>query len=848
VFGIKEEVEKYHSQSITINQIIPQILQSKIIKMKTFYIFLIITSSAFSQKKISEIYNQNIVTDTLIKGKRITKMNSIQKNAINDISKINSVFDTSKRHLENWNGKELVNSVLDICTPNIQNDCGGLGGAGEFPPVLSTNVNQICSSQNDINSNVISAVLTAAGCDAGAGRHVAWFNEDGIGIGNGSNHTKTITNPGRYFARCIAINGELKSGRSNYITIAEHQTPSNTPLLVGFLPIIAGNYITLQASNCSPNSYEWENIGIGQNALVLLLESTTYRAFCKNQVCRGDVSSVQVTVLQPTITSNTNEICYNSNTETRNSAILTLTNCDGLITWSTRQTSSTITVQPDETKTFFANCKSTDNVTVTSNEITINVIPKPTITKSTVSRTEFRLAASCQAGNTFLWSTGATTSSIVVPSNLTQEYTAYCIKNGCSSKGKMKKIYAAPEISSNLTTICEGQTITLSAIGCEGTVNWYSGTGTTVLGTDNPQNFVIRNILNPTVFTYRATCTVGPDTTPYSNTVSVNVNTGTAPNDPTVSTVPNPTTINLGKSISLTAAGCAKNQTFWGTGENANSISKTPEETVTYFAYCFNGTCPSTLTNKLVTVVNVPPPTVLPTADIVCAGQNANFNIFGCNGTPTLWSIPENDLDATPTNHGAGNFTNIALNENRLFYATCADQGVVSDNSEIVLVSFSPNPIITINPNPAILWEGESVELFATGCKSGEAYLWDDLVSTQTFSQIETQDVYHIAKCSNNSCTTNGVPVFVRVCPLLQTFKSPDYDFNITPRIQPEPSRVIVASNLIQTTVLALKTTVIYEANNSIILEPGFKAENGSIFTAQIGGCTIRPIEVSAER
>lgn len=816
--------------------------------MKTFYIFLIISSPAFSHKNISDLHYAKIAADTLIDGKRITIMGNVQKNAINDFSAINSVNGREKPLLENWKEKEWTNAIAEICIPNIQNDCGGSGGNGGIPPVLTTNITKICSSKNNINANEIEAILNASGCNNPPFNRIAWFDQDGIGIGNGTQKTKTIISSGNYFARCSNAAGVLNSARSNTITITEYQTPSNTPLLVGFLPIIAGNYITLQANNCSPNSYEWENIGIGQNALVLPFETTTYRAFCKNQVCRGDVRSVQITVLQPTITSSANEICYNSNTDSRNSVVLTLTNCDGLITWSTRQTTSTITVQPDETKTYFANCKSTDNVTVTSNEITITVIPKPTITKSTVSRTEFRLAASCQAGNTFLWSTGATTSSIVVPSNLTQEYSAYCLQNGCSSKGKKIKIYAAPEISSNLTTICEGQTIILSAIGCEGTINWYSGTGTTVLGTDNPQNFVIRNIFNPTVFTYRATCTVGQDTSPYSNIVSVNVNTGTAPNAPTVSTVPNPATINLGKSISLTAAGCAKNQTFWGTSENANSISKTPEETVAYFAYCFNGTCPSTLTNKLVTVVNVPPPTVLPTEVVVCAGQNANFNITGCNGTATLWSIPENDLNATPTNHGAGNFTNIYLNENRLFYATCGDQGVVSDNSEMVLISFSPNPTITINPNPAILWVGESVELFATGCKSGEAYLWDDLVSTQTFSQIETQDVYHIAKCSNNSCTTIGVPVFVRVCPLLRTFTSPDYDFNITPRIQPDPSKVIVASNLIQTTVLALKTSVIYEANNSIILEPGFKAENGSIFTAQIGGCTIRPIEVSAEK
>jgi hypothetical protein len=821
-------------------------------KMKTLFILSIFSSLAFSQKNVSEKSNQTIINDTLINGKRISKIKSVQKNAINDFSALNNVFDTDKSFPELRDGKEWILSLMLPCQPGdiggTENDCGPGGGVGITPPVLSVNVKRICSSQNDVNSNHIEAIVTASGCNSAPNNRIAWYDQDGLGIGHGSSHSKTVSNPGTYFARCINAEGKIKSARSNPITIAEYKTPTNTPLLVGFLPVMAGNYLTLQASNCSPNNYEWENIGIGQNAMVLPLETTTYRAFCENQGCRGDVSSVQVAVLQPTITSNTNGICYNSNTDYRNSAVLTLTNCDGSITWSNSQTSSSIIVQPSQTKTYFANCKYEDNITVTSNEITITVIPKPTITKSTVSRAEFRLTVSCQTGNTFLWSTGATTSSILVLSNLNEEYIAYCLQNGCSSEGKRKKIYAAPEISSNMTTICEGQTITLSAIGCEGTVTWYSGSGSTVLGTSNPQDFVIRNIFNPTIFTYRATCTVGPDTSPYSNIVSINVNIGTPPTAPVVSTIPNSATINLGKSISLTASGCAKNQTFWGSGENVNAISKIPEETVTYFAYCFNGTCPSTLTNQLITVVNVPPPTVMPTADVICAGQIAHLNISGCHGTASLWSIPENDLGATPTNHGTGNLANIGISDNRLFYATCADQGVISDNSEMVLVSFSPNPTITINPNPAILWEGESVELFAAGCKSRDTYLWDDLITSQAFSQIETQDIYHIAKCVNSGCSTNGVSVFVRVCPLLHTFTSPDNDINITPRVQPDPSKVIIASNLIQTTVIALKTSVIYEANNSINLEPGFAVDKSSIFTAQIGGCKIKPFQVSAKR
>src|SRR5690606_23403205 len=112
-----------------------------------------------------------------------------------------------------------------------------------------------------------------------------------------------------------------------------------------------------------------------------------------------------------------------------------------------------------------------------------------------MNRLESRLTAQCAANNTVLWSTGASTNYIIVPTNLTQEYTAYCIEDGCSSVGTKLKIYSAPEISADLTRICSGQTVTLTAIGCDGTVSWFSGTGAELLGNNNPQSFTLRNVL-----------------------------------------------------------------------------------------------------------------------------------------------------------------------------------------------------------------------------------------------------------------------------------------------------------------------------------------------------------------
>jgi hypothetical protein len=55
---------------------------------------------------------------------------------------------------------------------------------------------------------------------------------------------------------------------------------------------------------------------------------------------------------------------------------------------------------------------------------------------------------------------------------------------------------------------------------------------------------------------------------------------------------------------------------------------------------------------------------------------------------------------------------------------------------------------------------------------------------------------------------------------------------------------LIIASNIVYNFDNERNTRLDYQARNSILLEPGFKAENGMIFTAQIGGCFILEIEV----
>ena len=86
-----------------------------------------------------------------------------------------------------------------------------------------------------------------------------------------------------------------------------------------------------------------------------------------------------------------------------------------------------------------------------------------------------------------------------------------------------------------------------------------------------------------------------------------------------------------------------------------------------------------------------------------------------------------------------------------------------------------------------------------------------------------------------------GSPKFVRVLGASSyNFVSPADDFSSTPPYPLNVTNSITAANkiLVPTPPIPLVTTrVEYRAEKGILLKPGFRADKGTVFTAQIGGC-----------
>jgi len=198
-------------------------------------------------------------------------------------------------------------------------------------------------------------------------------------------------------------------------------------------------------------------------------------------------------------------------------------------------------------------------------------------------------ANSSKPGTEYTWSTGETGSSITVSPAVTTEYTLTGVNGSCMDS-EVQTITVLPLPSIDLgsdETICEGESVVLSASTSGGTVTWSTGeTGNSI--------------------------SVSPSTTTtYTATVTNNGCTNTA--TIAVAVLPSPSidlgsdeTICAGESVVLSASTSGGTVT-WSTGETGNSISVSPSATTTYTATVTNNGCTNT---AAIAVAVLPTPSI----------------------------------------------------------------------------------------------------------------------------------------------------------------------------------------------------------------------------------------------
>ena len=278
------------------------------------------------------------------------------------------------------------------------------------------------------------------------------------------------------------------------------------------------------------------------------------------------------------------------------------------------------------------NCSSTLAITILAG----NILPVITLVGDTICTGQSATlnASATPVGGTFLWGNGTSNPSITISPIVTTQYAVLYNYSGCMSQLTVSVVVnPIPTVSVANSTICEGQSATLSAASMQpigGTFLWSTGatTSTISVSPQNTTNYTLVYTLN------------GCSSPSASATVSVN---------PIPQLTINNATICEGDSVILTATPNLPGGTILWTpnGETTNSITANPLVTSTYSAvYTLNG-CPSSSFSTNVTVN--PIPVVSFDADLLqgCAPLATNFwnNSANANqSTNTQWFIEGNPV------------------------------------------------------------------------------------------------------------------------------------------------------------------------------------------------------------
>jgi len=481
--------------------------------------------------------------------------------------------------------------------------------------------------------------------------------------------------------------------------------------------VCTGNSATLTASGGT--NYSWNTGATTANIVVTPTSSSTYSVIVSSGTCSGTAS---ITVnpgsnITASVSGNTT-ICSGSTA--------TLTASGGSnYSWSTGSSNAVVSVTPVTT------AATTYSVIVSSGScsdtayVNVNSVPATSVYVSGNNIICLGDASTLTAtgGNSYLWSTGSTATTIVVAPAATSTYTIIAFGAFCNDTGPVT-VTVVPQATATVspsTTICSGQSAILTASG--GTsYSWNTGAIATSISVSPSSNS-----------TYSVVVAIGACSDTATTSVAV------LPT-PTV-TVTNNTTICGGDVITLNASGGSGY--LWSNGAVSSSITVNPATNTTYSVIASSGTCSDT--GKITVTVSAAPTAAILGNSNICAGFATTLTATGF-GT-YAWSTGETTNVIHPTTSGT--------------YSLIVSIGTCTATA-VTILNVVPNPNAAVSPD-IIIVQGQSTDLSASG---GTNYIWSNGMNGGTISVSPTATtkycvtVYDANNCQDTAC----VNVIVEIC------------------------------------------------------------------------------------
>jgi len=565
---------------------------------------------------------------------------------------------------------------------------------------------------NSITPPSIPAATTCAGgnpalLDAGVGYNTyAWStgaSTQSINVSPASTTTYTIT-----------VTDNNNCSASNSVTVTVNNL---APFTIPVLPICLGSSTTLNAGAYS--SYLWSTGETSQSVSVSPATGTTYTVTVSNSNgCTAvGTATVAVNTLPNTAISGSTTFCTGGNTTL--SAGMGFT----LYQWSNSATSQSITISIPGTYTVTVTnangCTATAQTTVTESAslspvITGNTSLCPGETSTLDAGTGF---------NSYMWSNGATGSSITVNTSGTYSVTVTDV-NGCSgTDSETVVVNTNPNVSiTGNGNICIGASSTLNATPGFLQYEWSTGT----FG---------QSITTNTAGSYAVTVTDANGCTD-SDVFVVNVNTGTAP------VITGTLSFCFGGNTVLNA-GSGFSSYLWSNSSTSQTATASTGGVYSVTVTDINGCSGS----SAVTVsVNNPSPPVIGGNTNICAGSSTILSTSGF--TTYLWS-----------NGSVNASINVSPPVTTTYTVTVTDaNGCTSTAAQIVNVTASPP--VTINGNTAFCPGGSSLLDAGSGFAQ---YLWSTGSTGQTITAT-TAGTYTVTVADGAGCS-NTAAISISILP-----------------------------------------------------------------------------------
>ncbi|WP_317898516.1 T9SS type A sorting domain-containing protein [Aurantibacillus circumpalustris] len=390
-------------------------------------------------------------------------------------------------------------------------------------------------------------------------------------------------------------------------------------------------------------------------------------------------------------------------------------------------------------------------------------------------------------GNTYLWSTSATSSSISVSPSVTTTYSCVITAtNGCSVERTAIVNISQPTIviNSNPANICPGTSSTLTATGTNPgpfTYSWSTSATTRTISTNLAAVYDV-TVTNGNGCTATQSYTLGTSTTLSLTATS------------------NPSVLCAGNTATLRVTGASSYS--WNTGATSPNMTVNPTSQASYTVMGQTGTC--TGTTSITLNVSLTPTLVITTSNAsVCSGNSTTLSANGATSYTWLPSTFSSSTTVTPLQNTT--------------YTVRGNNVGCPNRTATISISVLPNPNVSISSSSSLSCAGEVVAIAASGASN---YTWSTgintaiLIVTPTVTSTYSVTASDLNNCYNSATIVQNVSDCVGITQL-------DKDVHSL-KIYPNPSegRLTITStsnmeiNIYDLNGRLVKTIVLSEGNN----------------------------------